>query len=776
VKSHYPRLLLVAFVASATTSLGVAQSLDVPTGFDVEQLYEVPREQGSWVSMTFDPQGRMIVSHEDGGLYRVTPSPIGKPNHSTAVEQLAVNVGGAHGLLYAFDSLYAISGGVLRLRDTNGDGQFDSVKKLLAINGSGEHGPHAIVLGPQKKWLYVIAGNVTPVPDDLTRNRIRWAANAKPNPQGWVVRIDPEGKRRELFCVGLRNAYGLAMHPDGELFTFDSDNEGYMGLPWYRPTNIYHLTSGADYGWRQGPETLQPYHPDNLPPVLEVGPGSPTGMVFGSGANFPSKYQRALFVGDWSYGRIYAIHLRPMGGSYQAEQEFFISGRPLAVTDLRIGPDGAMYFLTGGRGIQSALYRVTWTGEPGDASQPAESEARKLRRRLASFHGRHDQHAVAFAWPHLRSDDRSIRSAARIAIEHQGIAEWQDRAFTETNPQALLEAMIAVARQGDKSLQDQILRKLTELDWNKLDAAQRLAFLRTYEITFQRMGTPQAQQATTILAHLNPLYPNANNEINRELITLLVDLKAKGLIERTIMLLQQTPTAMRQIHFLLQLNGLADKPTDEQRQRLIATLDLEMIRDTGARNYADVSGLIASLLKEIGVSDKPERNQPPSIVVREWTMEDLSPLIGPHTLESGDVNNGQAIFRKAQCHRCHRIGSSGGVLGPNLTGLSGRFKPRDVLETIVEPDKVISDQYRTTVFIKTDGTQFTGQIVNFSPGMIQVRLDPSRPFPRVSIPAQDIEEMHLSAVSLMPKGLLNSFTQEEIQDLMAFLLSRDHTW
>jgi putative heme-binding domain-containing protein len=104
--------------------------------------------------------------------------------------------------------------------------------------------------------------------------------------------------------------------------------------------------------------------------------------------------------------------------------------------------------------------------------------------------------------------------------------------------------------------------------------------------------------------------------------------------------------------------------------------------------------------------------------------------------------------------------------------VAGRYKPRDVLESIVDPDKVIPDQYRTTVFVKTDGKQFTGQIVNLQRDEIQIRLDPSRPFPRVSFPKKEIAEMRLSNVSLMPKGMLNQLTADEIQDLMAYLVLR----
>ena len=135
-----------------------------------------------------------------------------------------------------------------------------------------------------------------------------------------------------------------------------------MGSPWYRPTRVCHVTSGSEFGWRSGTGKWPTYFPDSLPPALDVGPGSPTGVVFGTGARFPEKYQRALYILDWTFGTIYAVHLKPRGASYTATMEEFVSGTPLPVTDMVVGPDRAMYFTVGGRRAQSSLYRVTYQG------------------------------------------------------------------------------------------------------------------------------------------------------------------------------------------------------------------------------------------------------------------------------------------------------------------------------------------------------------------------------------------------------------------------------
>src|SRR5207302_6699166 len=127
---------------------------------------------------------------------------------------------------------------------------------------------------------------------------------------------------------------------------------------------------------------------------------------------------------DWSYGKMYAMHLTPDGAAYTATAEEFVSGAPLPLTDLVVNPkDGALYFAIGGRRTQSGLYRVTYAGkestaplanlrdQPGGAPGPLHA----LRRQLESFHGRQDPAAVETAWPHLNHADRYVRSAARIA-------------------------------------------------------------------------------------------------------------------------------------------------------------------------------------------------------------------------------------------------------------------------------------------------------------------------------------------------------------------------
>src|SRR2546425_10294084 len=164
---------------------------------------------------------------------------------------------------------------------------------------------------------------------------------------------------------------------------------------------------------------------------------------------------------DWSYGRILAINTQPQGASYTGDYESFLKGKPLNLTDLEFGKDGAMYFITGGRGTQSGLYRVSREGKAirekatsaETTAEKAGAEARAERHKLESFYGRQDPKAIEKAWPYLGSEDRFLRYAARIAIEWQPVWQWKERALAETNTQAGLAALLGLARCGTKDTQ-----------------------------------------------------------------------------------------------------------------------------------------------------------------------------------------------------------------------------------------------------------------------------------------------------------------------------------
>ena len=393
-------------------------------------------------------------------------------------------------------------------------------------------------------------------------------------PAGTIYRVSPDGKEFEIVACGLRNAFDAAVNRDGELFTFDADEESDFNTSWYRPTRVCHLVSGSDFGWRYGGGKRPEWYPDSLPPVVNVGPGSPTGMTFGYGAKFPARYQDALFVLDWSWGKLYAVHLQAKGSSYTATKEEFVSGAPLPLTDAIIHPtDGAMYFVIGGRKVQSGLYRVTYTDPESTApvsSTPRADDSRDLRHRLEEFHGRHDSLALPTAWPLLNHTDRFIRWAARTAVEHQPVASWAERALSESDPPKQVVALLALARASgidpqhrqptdpsiDRAMQARLLAALEEINWNDLNEEQRLTFLRALEITLSRFGRPDEAVIQQFIAKLDPLFPAATRELNWMLCETLVYLQSPTVAAKGMALIEAAPTQEEQIEYARSLRML----------------------------------------------------------------------------------------------------------------------------------------------------------------------------------------------------------------------------
>ncbi len=382
--------------------------VSVKEGFIVEKLY-APGDhgQGSWVSITKDDKGRLIASDQYGKLYYIDAPPLDSYD-SVKVTPIPLEIGSAQGLLWAYGGLYVMvnkkpgdKSGLYRVTDSDGDGVLDSISLLKQLTGWGEHGPHAALLGPDG-FIYIVAGNHTDLPETF-KSRLKpvWEedqlfpsikdprghANNRNAPGGWIARVTKDGEDLTVIANGFRNAYDIAFNEDGELFTFDSDMEWDLGTPWYRPVKVCHITPGAEFGWRTGSAKWPPYYLDNLPSVVDLGQGSPTGIVAGKDLEFPAQYRTGLFVFDWSFGTIYHVSLTPKGSSYVGTKEEFLSASALPLTDGVAGGDGALYFLTGGRRLKSHLYRVFYNGPEGDQEPEgvANSPDMELRMKLESF-------------------------------------------------------------------------------------------------------------------------------------------------------------------------------------------------------------------------------------------------------------------------------------------------------------------------------------------------------------------------------------------------------
>ncbi|MBT4693287.1 MAG: c-type cytochrome [Planctomycetaceae bacterium] len=805
--------------------------IKVAPGFKVELLYSVPsKDQGSWVNLCVDNKGRIIVSDQFGGLYRMQPPAAGSPLDPGSIETVPAPIRAVNGMVWAFDALYVgvndyeqkISSGLYRLTDSTGDDQLDKVDLLREVKSRGDHGVHAVVPTPDGKSLFLITGNnskppvieptspVTQVwgedhllpsmPDGRGHNRGVLA------PGGIVYKVSPDGKQFEAYASGFRNIFGGAVNRDGELFTYDADMEYDFNTPWYRPTRICLVTSGAEFGWRNGAGKRPVFYPDNLPGILDIGPGSPTGMTFGYGAKFPAKYQNALYALDWSWGKLYAVHLKADGSGYTATKEEFVTGAPLPITDAMIHPgDGAMYFTIGGRRVQSGLYRVTYVGKDSTvavSAKPSATSDRETRHLLESFHGEPNPRALDAAWPLLDHQDRLIRWAARMAVEHQPTEQWADRALGDRNPNTQVEALLALCRMTgicpqhrtdqsppvDESMGRRLINALLAVNTAKLKPAQHLTLVRTLQITLVRFGRPDQAIVAKLNQKLDPLFPADTFEENWLLCETLAWLESPTVAAKTMALIENASTQEEQLQYARSLRVLQTGWNTELRTQYFnwflkadsyrggASFDifLKFIRDDAVASLDPESKtLLADLLATKPVRKSVIDNLGAIFEGREtqdWSLDTLSAAANSD-LKARNYQNGKRMFAAAACYACHRFNNQGGITGPDLTSAGRRYSPHDLLDQIINPSKVINEQFSAVVVITDAGVIHTGVVVNLNGDSLMLNTDLTNPNQQVRLNRNQIDEINISKVSPMPKGLLAKMTRDEILDLVAYVIS-----
>lgn len=156
----------------------------------------------------------------------------------------------------------------------------------------------------------------------------------------------------------------------------------------------------------------------------------------------------------------------------------------------------------------------------------------------------------------------------------------------------------------------------------------------------------------------------------------------------------------------------------------------------------------------------------------EWTLavlqEDVAHL--EHRANSYDV--GEKLFSVASCIGCHKMNGKGAEVGPDLTKLPAEYKPLDVLDHMLNPSKKIDKKYQSNLFVLATGKVVTGLIVKEDADSVYVLDNPTAPGKLRIIAKADIEERDASNVSIMPQGVLNKLTREEIFDLLAFVISK----
>ena len=344
--------------SGSATALGADETpgIRVPAGFRVE-LYADDELAHDIHSMTIDALGRVVVS---GPCYvRILIDQDNDGKADSFKQFVDKPTTGSQGMFWLGRSLLCSGDDGLQIfRDDNRDDVADGPPEVfLRIAAGGEHHVHSIQQGPDG-WWYVIAGNfagVTGAYATLPTSPLKQPHN------GVLLRLKPDLSGGEIVSDGMRNAYDFAFSSSGDIFTYDSDDERDISLPWYLPTRVFHLLPMSDSGWVSA-GWKRPAGWADMPPVIgSTGRGSPTGTVCYQHRQFPAEYHGSLFVLDWTLGRILCLPLTPDGSIWRSDVVEFAAGKNqfgFAPTDIEVGQDGSLFVCVGGRGTRGSVYRI----------------------------------------------------------------------------------------------------------------------------------------------------------------------------------------------------------------------------------------------------------------------------------------------------------------------------------------------------------------------------------------------------------------------------------
>lgn len=465
----------------------IVNGFRVPEGFTLD-VFAQDKDTSSVLCMCFNSKGQLLTAAAGSG-----------PTEIRMLETKDGVVSGHHvfhqglhcqGMCAVGTDIYAVGNGRLVLLPDHGDGRADKPTQLgpKTLGSMEEHGPHAVVQGPDGK-LYVMLGNNSSfemshiaASSPIREEHLYWGnllplqssngfMDGKGPPGGRILRTDLQGKNWEMIACGYRNAYDLAFSPSGEIFSFDSDMEYDIGLPWYRPVRTVHVPIGANFGWRYGSGKWPNHFPDSVPPMSEVGRGSPTGVEVYNHTAFPEEYRDAVFYCDWSRARVLVGKLERHGATWKETTEEFIAakGANFPVTDVCTGPDGALYFSYGGRATKGGVVRVRFTGGKPMKALFSESDLRGISPELSAALS---QPQYLSAWGRAAIAEQRAKLGAKWKDELSAVCRDKNR------PENLrARALDYLGMDGD-AIDAALLSELlaSPLPFLRAQAAQKLTF------------------------------------------------------------------------------------------------------------------------------------------------------------------------------------------------------------------------------------------------------------------------------------------------------------
>lgn len=682
---------------------------------------------------------------------------------------------------------------IWRLRDTRGTGVADEKTRIVFLDTKGDY-PHNGLSGlafDHQGNLYFGMGENLGAGYRLIGSD--GAVHAGGGEGGNIFWCTAEGAKLRRHATGFWNPFGVHVDRFGRMMAVDNDPDA---MP---PCRMVHVVEGGDYGYqfrygRSGRHPFQAWNgqiPGTLPMVSGTGE-APCEVLRYETNGLPAEYFGQYFVTAWADHRLERYELKEQGASFTAQQKILVQGgKDFRPTGLAVAPDGSLfmadwvlpdYQLHGKGAIWQVRPKQPFVRPSLEESLSQDtSNYLKIKLKLPllekGLHPLKQESDLPVLLNLINHPDPFVQQAARLHLSRQPAllqAAMKSSAW-QTAP-ARLAVLLAQRESGNTVF-------LQELPAYLKDTNEEVRFLAAKWIADQAL-TPfrghieEALRDPALSVRMTMAYATALARIDGQEVSeaKLADRFAARLEEpglpdtQKLQLLRMVPVNHAKLTMGLLEKLLATKNKPLQLDAVLTML-LQSKADRLAvlkrvsqdEQYADEVRALARLAlaepveRKIDVSHRPTAEKPAA-----WLSE-----FGT----GGKAEAGRRLFyhpHGAGCFRCHSMDGRGNEIGPDLSTI-GRSEQLRIVESLLQPSATVAPHYQAWTLVMHDGRTLTGVLVKTYLDDYTYLDAQGKLF---TVKTHQVAETVASAKSIMPEGLLQQMTDQEVRDLLAYLFSR----
>lgn len=703
---------------------------------------------------------------------------------------------------------------ILRLRDTKGTNQADERTRIVYLDTKGDY-PHnglsGLAFDQQGNLIFGMGENLGAGYTLIGSDGIKHKGGGE---GGNIFRCTADGKNLKRIATGFWNPFGIHVDRFGRMIAVDNDPDASP------PCRMLHIVEGGDYGYqfRYGRSGRHPFQSWNgqlagtLPMICGTGE-APCEVLRYETNGLPTEYYGKYFVTSWADHRVEMYDLRPHGVSYEAKQQILVQGgKDFRPCGMAVAPDGSLfisdwvlpdYNLHGKGTIWQVRLKKPFErfnlAEWRASEQQEHSRTRQMIEALSTTTPEETKRTLrnpqlplevrAEGIPLLLNlddvptllnmllvEDAFVRQRVvrHLAKQPRLLAE-ASKSFSSLPLESQLSLLLAQRERGDEYMStiDEKLRSPHEevqfLTVKWIADLELKQFRREVEAGLKK--TSLAPRMT--LAYATALARLDGQEVNEarladQFVAILNDTRLSP--EQQQQFLKLIPVTHPKLTVKLLEQLYSSSQNNRLREDVVLSLVLHphsdripaLQRMQNIARDANITELIKLGLPAVVQAKRDfSQERPPAVQVDEWLQRYST---------GGHREQGLRVFYHPQgpgCYRCHAINGRGDDIGPDLS-IIGRNEPIRLMESLLQPSATVAPHYQAYTLVMHDGRTLNGILVKTYYDVYTYLSPEGKLF---EVKSTEVAETALSAKSLMPEGLLNQLSDQEVKDLLAYLMS-----